>query len=210
VNVSCRDAVEIDGLADHTLTGTGDISFTDEFTVTPAAAACTTTTGTITPDTGHNRTLNVTQTAPRTRQATIACTHPGRTPASRTITLAAQQPCNLDLGELATGRVTRSGTIARNAACTSAPHPADPRGAGTHYAQRYTFSLDSPGWVTVSLDATSTSTSRLDTYVVLRKGHGDTGTYLDSDDDTGPSTDSLLADVFLQPGNYTIEATTTK
>jgi hypothetical protein len=46
--------------------------------------------------------------------------------------------------------------------------------------------------------------------VVLRKGHGDTGTYLDSDDDTGPSTDSLLADVFLQPGNYTIEATTTK
>ena len=206
VNISCRDAVEIDGLDDHTLTGTGTLSFTDPFTVSPAVAACTTTAGTVTPTTGRDRTLSVSLAAPRIRQVTVTCTHTGRTPTTRTVTLTAQQPCTQHLGTLRPGAVTRSGSVTNAAACTSTRRLDDPASRGLYYAQRYTFTIPKTTWVTISLDGTGTA--RLDPYLILLNGYGGTGTAVDSDDNSGPAADSLLTGVELAPGRYTIEATT--
>ena len=101
--------------------------------------------------------------------------------------------------------VERAGAITVESSCTSATRR---RGSGTYYARRHTFTLDSPGWVTIDLANSASNPSRLDTYLILLSGHGGGGTQIDSDDDSGNSTDSRLADIFLEEGQYTIEATT--
>ena len=70
------------------------------------------------------------------------------------------------------------------------------------YARYYTFSLDSPGRVTVDLK------SPADTYLYLRRGAGQrSGAALASDDDGGGNFDSRISRT-LAAGGYTIEATT--
>lgn len=67
VTVRCRDAARMNGLHSRTLIGSGKIVFTDTFTVSPAAAKCTTTSGASRPRTGTDRTLKVSLHAPRVR-----------------------------------------------------------------------------------------------------------------------------------------------
>ncbi len=70
------------------------------------------------------------------------------------------------------------------------------------YARYYTFSLDSPGRVTIDLK------SLADTYLYLRAGVGQkSGAALASDDDGGGNFDSRISRT-LAAGGYTIEATT--
>ncbi|WP_419839539.1 hypothetical protein [Candidatus Poriferisodalis sp.] len=78
-----------------------------------------------------------------------------------------------------------------------------------HWAKRHTFALNTPGWVTVSIDNSPANTEPLDTYAVLLKDDNNKGTVIARNDNRSRRhTDARLADVFLQPGSYTIEATT--
>ncbi len=70
------------------------------------------------------------------------------------------------------------------------------------FARFYSFSLDSPGRVTIDLESTA------DTYLYLRRGVGQrSGAALASNDDSGGSYNSRISRQ-LAAGGYTIEATT--
>ena len=77
-------------------------------------------------------------------------------------------------------------------------------GRSGSYARYYTFTLVDESEVTVTLESDE------DTYLFIREGAGRDGSVLHEHDDIesgGADTDSMLS-VTLQPGEYTIEATT--
>ena len=79
-----------------------------------------------------------------------------------------------------------------------------PGGAGERYACFYTFTLDESADIVISLRSDE------DTYLYVRDGHGKNGDALHEHDDIenfGLDTNSRLS-VTLEPGSYTIEATT--
>ena len=79
-----------------------------------------------------------------------------------------------------------------------------PGGAGDRYARFYTFTLTEATDIVIDLS------SEEDTYLYLLGGHGKSGNTLHSNDDIasgGVNLNSRLS-VTLQPGGYTIEATT--
>ena len=81
-----------------------------------------------------------------------------------------------------------------------------PGGAGDRYARFYTITLDEATGIIISLSSDE------DTYLYLLAGHGKGGTTLYSNDDIaggGVNLNSRLS-VTLQPGDYTMEATTYK
>ena len=67
---------------------------------------------------------------------------------------------------------------------------------GTRYARFYTFTLDAPSSVTVNI----TSDDVANTYLYLLNGRGNAGSVVNRGD--------AQIDERLQPGTYTIEATT--
>ncbi len=206
LTVNCLTPVTISGLVDTAKTGSGQVTVTAPFTVTPANAACTAepSTASIADSGNGKRTLTAKLDAPGSIAVTVTCRRDGWAATSQTAALTAALPCGDHLGRLRSGRVSRSGTITADAACTTTH-----RGSGTFYARRHTFTIGSPGWVTVNLkNANGQYSTRLDTYLILLKGTGATATVIDEDDDDGHRNDSRLTDIFLQPGTYTIEATT--
>ena len=78
-----------------------------------------------------------------------------------------------------------------------------PGGDGDRFARLYTFTLISATDIEISLRSTE------DTYLYLLGGHGESGEILHYNDDVvfGVDTNSQLS-VALEPGEYTIEATT--
>ena len=79
-----------------------------------------------------------------------------------------------------------------------------PGGDGDRYARFYTFTLDEAADITLTLESDE------DTYLYLLDGHGKDGDTLHENDDIaggGANLNSQLS-VSLQPGDYTIEATT--
>lgn len=88
-----------------------------------------------------------------------------------------------------------TGTWSRASGCTSTKTPTNAE-AGTRYARYYTFTLDAPSDVTVMV--TSEDVSR--TYVYLLEEVGNHGAIV--------ATHASRISQRLQPGNYTIEATT--
>ena len=78
-----------------------------------------------------------------------------------------------------------------------------PGGAGNRYSRFFIFTLDVASDVTVTLESDE------DTYLYLLEGHGRSGTALHEEDDIDypDNTNSRLSER-LQPGDYTIEATT--
>ena len=76
-------------------------------------------------------------------------------------------------------------------------------GTGDRHSRFYTFSLDEAADVTITLESDE------DTYLYLLDGYGRSGNTLHENDDIllGSNTNSRLS-VTLQPGDYTIEATT--
>ncbi|WP_419554123.1 hypothetical protein [Candidatus Poriferisodalis sp.] len=216
LSVSCLDAVEITGLEDASGSGSGSLGVADEFTVVPATAVCTPSVGTVTTDTegpAGNRTLTVPLVAPDRERVTVSCTAGGRAGTDQTVTFDAVEPCSDDLGRLAPGAVTRSGTVTADASCTSSKRR--PASSWVYYTRRHTFSLAQRSWVTVELESASSNARRLDTYVVLLEGHSPNGSgaRLDHNDDVGSGhgtyrLNSRLSGVELDAGSYTIEATT--
>lgn len=69
------------------------------------------------------------------------------------------------------------------------------------YAKFFTFSLSSRTRVTIDLDGS------VDSYLYLLDGNGTNGRVLAQDDDSGPGYDARITTT-LDPGRYTVEATT--
>ena len=80
---------------------------------------------------------------------------------------------------------------------------AAPSGTGDRYARLYTFTLDAPSDVSITLESDE------DTYMYLLEGHGRGGDVLYEEDDIDypNNTNSSLSER-LEAGDYTIEATT--
>ncbi|WP_419839544.1 hypothetical protein [Candidatus Poriferisodalis sp.] len=213
--VTCADAVRIDGLADTADNGTGTLTVARGFTVTPADAACTAdpTTATVTAGAASARTLSARVAVPGTLDVTVTCKAAGHADGVRRVALTAARPCSEHLGTLATGTVARSGAIADDGCVAKARLPRTATvfyaARRAHWAKRHTFTLNTSGWVTVSIDNAPANTEPLDTYAVLLKDDGAKGTVIARNDNRSRRrTDARLTDLFLQPGSYTIEATT--
>ncbi|WP_420437768.1 hypothetical protein [Candidatus Poriferisodalis sp.] len=219
LTVTCQPPVSINGLDDTTADGTGQVTVTADFTVTPADAVCTATPAGAAVADGTNpadRTVSAAVTAPGSLDVAVSCTKPGYAPASQQVTLKAtlkaQTQCFEDIGVLAPGAVTRHGTIAADPKCTSQVRRI---GISASYARRHAFELKRTMWVTVELESAASNPSRLDTYLVLLDGAqpAGKGTVLHFNDDVGShagtaSTNSRLTGIKLEPGRYTIVATT--
>ncbi|MDE2894439.1 MAG: hypothetical protein OXN87_03455, partial [Chloroflexota bacterium] len=110
--------------------------------------------------------------------------------------------CTGDLGILAAGRYTRTGTVAAVEGCASAQ-----RGTPTSrpWARWHTFTLAEPAWVDIDLAAATASS--LDPYLLLLSGDDNTGTILAQDDSSGTGTAAQIRGRHLQAGTYIIEAT---
>ena len=131
----------------------------------------------------------VAPTATPTRTPTTVPGLPTPTPsATATPTVASHCIHKMGLGWL-------TGTWSRASGCTSTKTPENAE-AGTRYARYYTFTLDAPSDVTVMV--TSEDVSR--TYVYLLEEVGNHGAIV--------ATHASRISQRLQPGNYTIEATT--
>ena len=122
---------------------------------------------------------------------------PTATPTSTTIPTAT--PTRASASTLAPGCIRNIGlgwlTGAWNAGCLSDKTPATAK-AGTRYARFYTFTLDTPATVTISI----TSSDVRNAYLYLLDGRGAQGNIVSQND--AQIQDDLPA------GTYTIEATT--
>ncbi|WP_419855385.1 hypothetical protein [Candidatus Poriferisodalis sp.] len=217
LTVVCADAVQITGLQDTSAEGTGTLTVTRSFTVTPPTANCTADpdAATVTAGIGDARTLSARVTVPATLEVTVTCKATGYADAVRRVALTARRPCSTHLGTLATGTVTHSGTITNDGCVAKARRPATTSvfyaRQARHWAKRHTFALDTPGWVTISLDSAAANADSFDTYLVLLKDDDDEGTpVVRNDNRSRRDTNARLTDIFLQPGRYTIEATTAR
>ena len=102
--------------------------------------------------------------------------------------------------------VGADGTVAGSWGDTCLSEKDAPGGAGDRYARFYTFTLTEVTDIVINLSSDE------DTYLYLLNGHGKGGNTLHSNDDIvsgGVNLNSRLS-VTLQPGSYTIEATTYK
>ncbi|MYK70162.1 MAG: hypothetical protein F4021_00515 [Acidimicrobiales bacterium] len=213
LTITCLPPVQIHGLADTTATGTGQVTVTRAFTVTPPTAACTASAvpaeATVTQGGSGQRTVSVTMAAPASATVTVRCTNAGNAAGVATAEFSAgfSEPCLDALGVLGEGAATRTGAIAADTACTSKARR--PGSNLVYYARRHTFSLRVPATVTFDLGSADSNSRRLDTYLVLLSGRSadGVGTALGRDDDSGPSTDSRITKT-LAAGDYTVEATT--
>ena len=90
--------------------------------------------------------------------------------------------------------------------CHSPNRPIDPegRGDGIYYAVYYDFHVSRTSEVTITLESST------DTYLYLLTGAGRNGEFIDKNDDINYDTRNLNSRITktLEPGNYSIEATT--
>ena len=109
-----------------------------------------------------------------------------------------------DPAETCVQSVDADGTIEGSWDDTCLSEKEAPGGEGDRYARFYTFTLDEATDIIINLSSDE------DTYLYLLNGHGKEGETLHSNDDIasgGVNLNSRLS-VTLQPGSYTIEATT--
>jgi len=206
--------VRISGLDGAARIGKGTLA--DDFAVTPADATCTARitnpppggppptgapapTAELAPDTGASRTVTVTANTPGPVTVQITCVHTGHNAAeSAVFDFASPDGCDLSFTWATKATIHQSEW---STSCTSKKR--NPGNSQTpYYAKRYTFTLPTAATVAVDLN------SRQNTYLYLW-GTGDDGTKVDLHNDNIDTTnrDSRLS-VRLQPGTYTIEATT--
>ena len=126
--------------------------------------------------------------------------------------------CAVDHGIKSPGQVRRRGNIAADAKCTSAQRDAlegfkadqltDVGLAGdlAYYARRHRITLPDDAWAVFELDADDSRYLR--PYLVLTRGHADGGTGTVVKRAGGASASTSIGPVFLEAGDYTVEATT--
>jgi len=156
--------------------------------------------------------------ADTTVRVDVTCSHNGASATAWANFAANPAPdagdCDDPLGTVASAGATRTGTLGSTTGCRSVRHPRSGDGR-VFYASRHTFAMAAAGWVTIGLESIGTGRDWIDAYVILLNGHtpDGTGTKLAHNDDIGwangrYSLDSRIVRRFLQPGLYTIEATT--
>lgn len=217
VDVTSRSRVSISGLAGGTETpeaGDDDATVTSGFTVMPANAVCTAEPAgaTVTDGPGGARTVSYDVPAGTSVEVTVTC-RSGSHFATRAVQFAADDApdaaeCDDPLGTLRNGAVSRSGRLDSSSGCRSLGRYGG-RGSDSRYAGRHTFTLSAAGWVTIDLESAGAGGDRIDAYLVLMNGADPAGgTVLERNDDSGAGLNSRIVRRFLQPGRYTIEATT--
>ena len=121
------------------------------------------------------------------------------TPTATSTSVPTATPTRASASTLAPGCIRKTGlgwlTGTWNSDCLSDKTPATAK-AGTRYARFYTFTLDAPSSVTVSISSDDVA----DTYLYLLEGVGNPGSIVNRGD-------SRITEQ-LQAGSYTIEATT--
>ena len=114
-----------------------------------------------------------------------------------TLTDTPDDPCIVHIAEDSTINGIWDGT------CPSNREPEQYGGSGARFARYYSFTLDS------AVDVSITLTSSEDTYLYLLDGAGKGGPDLYENDDITPNSNlNSRIEQRLQPGGYTIEATT--
>ncbi|WP_419943791.1 pre-peptidase C-terminal domain-containing protein [Candidatus Poriferisodalis sp.] len=214
--------VAISGLEDRTepAASAASVDVSDSFTVVPPGAQCraTPTGATITPTSGATaRTVTLPVAAGDAADVTVTCAN-GAERADHTarFTATAVGACTRRPSRWGHGTMVSTGRInADYPECVSVWRWATPTGLG-YWARWHTFTLDSPGWVTITLQAAPTGSGDPDLFVALGSGHDPTtGSRLEHNDDArGYSElglhrrDSRIADRYLPAGDYTVETTT--
>ncbi len=214
--------VAISGLEDRTepAASAASVDVSDSFTVVPPGAQCraTPTGATITPTSGATaRTVTLPVAAGDAADVTVTCAN-GAERADHTarFTATAVGACTRRPSRWGHGTMVSTGRInADYPECVSVWRWATPTGLG-YWARWHTFTLDSPGWVTITLQAAPTGSGDPDLFVALGSGHDPTtGSRLERNDDArGYSElglhrrDSRIADRYLPAGDYTVETTT--
>ena len=217
VAVASRSLVGISGLAGGVETpevGDDTATVTRAFTVSPADAVCTAEPAgaVVIGGPGAARSVSYDVPAGTSVEVTVTC-RSGAHFATRAVQFAADDApdaaeCDDPLGTLRNGAVSRSGRLDSSSGCRSLGRYGN-RGSDSRYASRHTFTMPAAGWVTIDLESTGAGGDRVDAYVVLINGSDPGGgTVLERDDDSGRGFDSRIVRRFLQPGRYTIEATT--
>ena len=134
---------------------------------------------------------------PTNTPVTVLESTPTPTPTSTSVPTAT--PTRASTSTLAPGCIGKISlgwlTGTWNADCASTKTPPTAK-AGTRYARFYTFTLDAPGSVTVSISSTDVRNA----YLYLLEGSGDEGSIVNRGD-------TRIRDD-LSAGTYTIEATT--
>ena len=200
--------------------GEAAVTLSSGFTVSPADATCSAepVAAAVTPASGASRTVSLSVAAATTVSVTVTCTSGSHKETATAKFKANPAPdvhdCDDPLGTLSSTKSSRTGSLGATTGCKSVRHPrsGDDR---VFYASRHTFRMAAAGWVTIDLANTGSGSDRIDAYVLLLNGYtpDGAGTRLAHDDDSGPpdgryNADSRIARRFLQPGMYTIEATT--
>ena len=121
-------------------------------------------------------------------------TAPGATPSPTATSVAGTSGNNACITELA-GSATLTGNWTSD--CLSA-NPSDNR---TYYARFYTFTLSAPSETTITLSSNDAAP-----YLFLREGAGTSGAVIQENGAANATTAAITAT--LQPGAYTIEAST--
>ena len=130
----------------------------------------------------------------------------GETTLTYTVTVTREEAADPEPADTCVQSVETDGAIAGSWDDTCLSEKDAPGGTGDRYARFYTFSLAEAADLTITLE------SDADAYLYLLNGHGKDGDTLHSNDDIaggGVNLNSRLS-VTLQPGSYTIEATTYK
>lgn len=213
--------VTVSGLDPTTETpaaGDDSVAVADRITVTPVEATCTaapagaTVTSATSPP-GTVRWVTAEVRAGTTVRVTVTCSHGGASKKASALFTANAAPdpgeCNDPLGTLGSASVSRSGMLGSESGCRSVRHHRYREGR-VFYASRHTFRVAAAGWVTIDLVNAGSGAGRVDPYVILLNGASPDGTgiKLIHDDDSGAGFNSRIVRRFLQPGQYTIEATT--
>ena len=117
-----------------------------------------------------------------------------------------QDPCFTPID----GSGTYTGSWDDSITCLSENRPNDSAGGivgENYYARFYTFTLDAAADVTVRLN--SDSDPKVDTFLYLLDGHGESWSIREKNDDIDSNNrDSRIEGLALDAGSYTIEATT--
>ena len=150
-------------------------------------------------------TPTATRTATPTSVANVAAPTPTATfvaGVARTATPTATATPDACVGKIGVGWITDTW----HSSCVSDRRPIDASApAGTRYARFYTFTLDAPANVTVSLTSQAVS----NTYLYLLSGAGRNGEALHENDDIDAENGNYASRIAarLPAGSYTIEAT---
>ena len=210
------------GLDDTTETpvvGDDSVTVADRITVTPAEATCTATpagatvtVGGLPSGTARWVSLDVPADSTVTVTVTVTCSHGEASAAASASFTANRAPeageCDDPLGTLRGASVSRLGRLDSSTGCRSLGRYGS-RGSSGHYAGRHTFTVTVAGWVTIDLEATSRGRDWIDAYLVLMNGADPAGgVVLERNDDSGSGFNSRIVRRYLEPGRYTIEATT--